>query len=52
MFCVENILSPEISTFFPIVHAAVCAECDANLIRNSEEICFQRHFYSRGTAPA
>ena len=50
MFCVENILSPEISTFFPIVHAAVCAECDANLIRNSEEICFQRHFYSRASS--
>ena len=27
-------------------HTALCAECDANLIRNSEEICFQRHFYS------
>ena len=27
--------------------SAVCAECDANLIRNSEEICFQRHFYSK-----
>ena len=25
-------------------HTALCAECDANLIRNSEEICFQRHF--------
>ena len=34
----------QISTFFLLFMRAVCAECDANLIRNSEEICFQRHF--------